>query len=149
MGKLVTQILLCGFFIFLVLNFCPVSSDEVEDETEFNYEHGSERGPERWGEIRPEWSMCSNGTLQSPIDLLDQRVEVVSHLGRIKKNYKPSNATLKNRGHDMMIRTVTREQINLLRVAVHDDSDTNARPIQKTNWRSVELIRDEEIDEED
>ncbi|PON42602.1 Carbonic anhydrase, alpha-class [Parasponia andersonii] len=247
----------------------------TEDEREFNYEQGSERGPTRWGEIRPEWSTCSNGTMQSPIDLLDQRVEVVSKLERIKTNYKPSNATLKNRGHDMMlkwksgdagyieingtqyllqqchwhslsehtingnkfdlelhavhesqtgevvvigiiyqigesdsflssiedhldavsdteeqtvigavdpkkirigsrryykyigsltvppctqnvvwiiakqVRTVTKEQVSHLRVAVHDDSDTNARPTQQINGRSVKLYSEEEENEDD
>ena len=43
----------------------------AEDEGEFNYDEKSERGPSRWGEIRPEWSMCGHGTTKSPIDLLN------------------------------------------------------------------------------
>ncbi|KAK6163345.1 hypothetical protein DH2020_000209 [Rehmannia glutinosa] len=42
--------------------------------------------------------------MQSPIDLLNERVEIVSHLGRLKRDYEPSNSTLINRGHDMMLR---------------------------------------------
>ena len=42
--------------------------------------------------------------MQSPIDLLNERVEEVSHLGAFKKEYKPSNATLVNEGHDMKVR---------------------------------------------
>lgn len=41
--------------------------------------------------------------MQSPIDLLNERVQVVSYLGRLRRSYKPSYATLKNRGHDMMV----------------------------------------------
>ncbi|KAH7542657.1 alpha carbonic anhydrase 7 [Ziziphus jujuba] len=104
MENLFTHFLLCSFFIGLVLNLSPATSQEVEDESEFSYVEGSENGPSRWGEIRPEWSICSNGSMQSPIDLLSERVEVVSHLGRLKMNYKASNATLKNRGHDMMLK---------------------------------------------
>ena len=48
--------------------------------------------------------MCNYGAMQSPIDLLNERVEEVSHLGTLTKEYKPSNATLVNRGHDMMVR---------------------------------------------
>ncbi|VVB01733.1 unnamed protein product [Arabis nemorensis] len=48
--------------------------------------------------------MCGKGELQSPIDLTNERVQIVYHLGRLTKDYKPSNATLKNRGHDMMLR---------------------------------------------
>ncbi|XP_044483470.1 alpha carbonic anhydrase 7-like [Mangifera indica] len=105
MEKLTTQLFYCFFFIALiVLQSPPATSQEVEDETEFNYEKGSEHGPERWGELHSEWSDCKNGTMQSPIDLLHERVEVVSHLGRLKRSYKPSNATLRNRGHDMMLK---------------------------------------------
>ncbi|VVA24993.1 PREDICTED: alpha carbonic anhydrase [Prunus dulcis] len=55
-----------------------------EDEREFNYEDDSEKGPARWGEIRQEWSLCNKGSMQSSIDLLDDRVEVVSDLGRLQ-----------------------------------------------------------------
>ncbi|XVF46304.1 hypothetical protein PTKIN_Ptkin03bG0017000 [Pterospermum kingtungense] len=205
--------------------------------------------------------------MQSPIDMSNERVKIVSHLGRLKRSYEPSNATLKNRGHDMMlsweggagaieingteyvlnqchwhspsehtingrvydlevhlvhesadgkvavigimykigrpdsflasladhlaaitditegqaevgvidprdikfgsrkyyrylgsltippctenvvwtmlrkVRTVTREQVRLLRVAVHDSSDTNARPLQPINKRLIQLFR--------
>ncbi|XP_065867661.1 alpha carbonic anhydrase 7-like [Euphorbia lathyris] len=251
------------FTFFISLLIFPISSQEVENEKDFDYNN-----PTRWGEIHPEWKSCGNGTMQSPIDLLDERVSIVSHLGGLKRNYKPSNATLKNRGHDMMlewnssgagtleingikyvlkqchwhsptehtvngdryalelhmvheskdgkyavvgimykigrpdsfltsltdklvsvagtkeentavgivnpkdikigsrkyyryigsltvppcsenvlwtmvkkVRTATKEQVRLLRVAVHDESDTNARPIQKTNGRKVQLYR--------
>lgn len=87
----------------LILSFTYGFVYGAEDETEFNYEKGSEHGPERWGELHSEWSDCKNGTMQSPIDLLHERVEVVSHLGRLKRSYKLSNATLRNRGHDMMV----------------------------------------------
>ncbi|KAJ6715743.1 CARBONIC ANHYDRASE [Salix koriyanagi] len=45
------------------------------------------------------------------------------------------------------VRTATREQVRLLRVAVHDDSDTNARQIQPINSRSVKLFRPEDKDD--
>ncbi|GLU02514.1 hypothetical protein SLE2022_197630 [Rubroshorea leprosula] len=273
--KLFTQLFSCViFFLFvLVLLSSPAASQEVDDESEFDYTKNSEKGPDRWGEIKPEWSACSNGTMQSPIDLLNERVEVVSHLGRLKRSYKPSNATLMNRGHDMKlsfegeagsieingteyelkqlhwhspsehtingvrfdlelhmvhqsqdgknavvgimykigrpdsfllslrdhlenitdttsgesvvgvidprdikigsrkyyrylgslttppctenvvwtivrkVRTVTREQVKLLRVAVHDDSNSNARPLQPINSRTVQLYRPNEKEE--
>ncbi|GKV53512.1 hypothetical protein SLEP1_g60033, partial [Rubroshorea leprosula] len=45
------------------------------------------------------------------------------------------------------VRTVTREQVKLLRVAVHDDSNSNARPLQPINWRTVQLYRPNEKEE--
>ncbi|KAL7115817.1 hypothetical protein ACP275_04G204400 [Erythranthe tilingii] len=96
----------CFFIVLvLVLSFaCFTIAQEVENEREFSYQEGSKIGPSRWGEIRPEWKDCSAGKMQSPIDLLNRRVEIVSHLGRLKRDYKPANATLINRGHDMMLR---------------------------------------------
>ncbi|KAL0863445.1 hypothetical protein Bca101_042563 [Brassica carinata] len=76
----------------------------VEDESEFSYEQNVENGPEKWGKLKPEWKMCGKGEMQSPIDLMNERVRIVSHLGRLTRNYKPCNASLKNRGHDMMLR---------------------------------------------
>ncbi|XVE59074.1 hypothetical protein DITRI_Ditri05aG0015700 [Diplodiscus trichospermus] len=246
-----------------------------ENEIEFGYSENSEIGPARWGEIHPNWSLCSNGTMQSPIDMSNERVKIVSHLGRLKKSYRPTNATLKNSGHDIMVewkgdagaieingteyvlqqchwhspsehtingrrfdlelhlfhqstdgknavigimykigspdpflsslmdhltaitnitdgetvvgvvnprdikfgsrkyyrymgslttppctenvvwsivrevRTVTREQVRLLRVAVHDASFTNARPLQPINKRSIQLFRQDDDDDDD
>ncbi|XP_010521744.1 PREDICTED: alpha carbonic anhydrase 7-like [Tarenaya hassleriana] len=100
----------CMFFLLFVCvtvishsNAAP-GDGETEDEHEFNYEMEGERGPKNWGKLKPEWKMCGRGKMQSPIDLLNKRVRIVSHLGRLKRDYRPSNATLKNRGHDMMLR---------------------------------------------
>ncbi|KAL3750961.1 hypothetical protein ACJRO7_011875 [Eucalyptus globulus] len=104
MKLLAIRIVLCTIFLVLALHVGLTTSEEVEDESEFNYDAGSERGPARWGEIRREWGMCSSGSMQSPIDLSSERVQVVTHLGRLKRCYKASNATLKNRGHDITLR---------------------------------------------
>ncbi|KAK9158637.1 hypothetical protein Scep_005211 [Stephania cephalantha] len=90
-------------FASIFLHSKPILAQEVEDQKEFNYISGSEKGPERWGELHEEWADCKKGDLQSPIDLLNKRVEVVTNLGKLKRSYKPSNATLKNRGHDIML----------------------------------------------
>ena len=80
-----------------------VSFVDSDDEHEFDYKKNGEKGPDKWGELKPEWSLCSNGTMQSPIDLLSERAETVSHLGKLKRSYRPSDATLMNRGHDMKV----------------------------------------------
>ncbi|KAJ6715742.1 CARBONIC ANHYDRASE [Salix koriyanagi] len=105
MGKLAIQILFSiAFSLLLVSRIIPTTSQEVEDEEDFNYDPNGEKGPANWGRIHPEWGACSNGSMQSPIDLLNERVQVVSHLGRLNRSYKPANATLRNRGHDMMLK---------------------------------------------
>ncbi|KAG5404073.1 hypothetical protein IGI04_010192 [Brassica rapa subsp. trilocularis] len=94
----------CLLFILLTIISCSNAQREVEDESEFSYEGNQENGPEKWGKLKPEWKMCGKGEMQSPIDLMNKRVKIVSHLGRLTRDYKPANATLRNRGHDMMVR---------------------------------------------
>ncbi|XP_062115138.1 alpha carbonic anhydrase 7-like [Humulus lupulus] len=96
------------FFLLFVIIFSHSfirsgTAQEVEDESEFDYAKGK-KGPHRWGELKKEWSACKNGGMQSPIDLSNQRVKIIPNkLGKVTKNYKPSNATLKNRGHDISL----------------------------------------------
>ncbi|XP_071690367.1 alpha carbonic anhydrase 7-like [Rutidosis leptorrhynchoides] len=100
------SLLFSSFFIALFIIFCipSITSQEVDDEHEFTYDVNSPNGPQHWGEIHPEWSICNQGDMQSPIDLTHKRVQVTSKLGKLDRDYKPANATLVNRGHDMMLR---------------------------------------------
>ncbi|XP_027066722.1 alpha carbonic anhydrase 4 [Coffea arabica] len=88
----------------LLLVTCKNADDsEVEDESPFTYEEGTGKGPKNWGHIDPQWQVCDNGKLQSPIDLLDERVQIFPGLGKLKRGYKPAAAVLKNRGHDISV----------------------------------------------
>ncbi|KAH0659649.1 hypothetical protein KY289_028397 [Solanum tuberosum] len=90
-------------FAFLSSAFLA-KSGEVDDESEFSYVENAENGPANWSNIHPNWIKCKSGKLQSPIDFPNNKVEIVSNLGILQKFYKPSNATLLNRGHDIMLR---------------------------------------------
>ncbi|XP_076925678.1 alpha carbonic anhydrase 7-like [Bidens hawaiensis] len=90
--------------LFIILCVPCAKSQEVEDEHEFTYDVNSPNGPDHWGEIHSEWSMCNQGDLQSPIDLTHKRVQTTSSLGRLDRDYKAANTTLVNRGHDMMLK---------------------------------------------
>ncbi|GAA0167117.1 dehydratase [Lithospermum erythrorhizon] len=96
----------CFLIIILrLLNLAFIGgAQEVENERDFSYNHSSHVGPGQWGMIHPEWRLCNNGTMQSPIDMLHQRVRVVANSGILRKDYRPANATLINRGHDMMLK---------------------------------------------
>lgn len=78
-------------------------SSFADDESPFAYVEGSGKGPKKWGQIDPKWKACDNGKLQSPIDLLDARVQVFPNLGKLKRDYKPSPAIVMNRGHDITV----------------------------------------------
>ncbi|KAL1201924.1 Alpha carbonic anhydrase 5 [Cardamine amara subsp. amara] len=95
------------FFIFIyvtIVSSSPPDHGEVEDEMEFSYENNGENGPENWGKLKPEWEMCGKGEMQSPIDLTDKQVLFDHNLGYLHTQYLPSNATIKNRGHDIMMK---------------------------------------------
>ncbi|GKU89796.1 hypothetical protein SLEP1_g3889 [Rubroshorea leprosula] len=94
-------------FLFLssssLLPICIASSSEVGEETPFTYIEGTGKGPNEWGNIRPDWKVCNTGKLQSPIDLLDGRVQVMSNLGKLKRDNKAAPAVVKNRGHGISV----------------------------------------------
>ncbi|XP_056171353.1 alpha carbonic anhydrase 4-like [Syzygium oleosum] len=102
-----------SFFVFFALVFVALhgllvtlsaaSESEVADETPFTYIEGTGKGPKEWGRIDPRWRECGTGKLQSPIDLLDERVQVFPNLGKLKRDYKPAPATVRNRGHDITV----------------------------------------------
>ncbi|CBI33384.3 hypothetical protein VitviT2T_013042 [Vitis vinifera] len=99
-------------FLFLILfslllsslfTIATSSESETEDETQFSYIEDTGKGPKRWGQINPDWKACGNGAMQSPIDLLDARVQVLPNLEKLKRDYKPAPAVVKNRGHDVTV----------------------------------------------
>ncbi|KAF9597194.1 hypothetical protein IFM89_016335 [Coptis chinensis] len=89
--------------LLLFISSRLIIAQEVDDQREFDYDQGSSKGPDQWGNLREEWATCRDGVMQSPIDLSNEIVDIVPHLGELKMKYKPSNATLRNRGHDIML----------------------------------------------
>nr|P0DO50.1 RecName: Full=Carbonic anhydrase Nec1; AltName: Full=Nectar protein 1; Short=NmNec1; Flags: Precursor [Nesocodon mauritianus]UIE54576.1 Nec1 [Nesocodon mauritianus] len=102
--KMINSIFTHGSLIILLLLFHSISikAQEVDDEREFDYLEGSELGPEKWGELRPEWGTCKRGKMQSPIDISNP-VQVTSK-ELLQTKYKAQNAIINNRGHDIMVR---------------------------------------------
>uniref|UniRef100_M8BTC0 Uncharacterized protein n=1 Tax=Aegilops tauschii TaxID=37682 RepID=M8BTC0_AEGTA len=194
-------LLLFSASVFLSAIRAARAQQETDEEEEFSYSLDAENGPAHWGDIKEEWSACGKGNMQSPIDLASPRVSLVRGLGYLNHSYVPANATIVNRGHDIMlkfesdagsvsiggtpyflrqlqwhsptehsvngrrydmelhmfhesaqgkaavigvfyeigahdaflhkVRTVSRHQLELLREAVHDDMEKNARPRQE------------------
>uniref|UniRef100_A0A453T3F0 Alpha-carbonic anhydrase domain-containing protein n=1 Tax=Aegilops tauschii subsp. strangulata TaxID=200361 RepID=A0A453T3F0_AEGTS len=99
-------LLLLLFSASVLLSAVPTAraQQETEHEEEFSYSVDAENGPAHWGEIREEWSACGSGEMQSPIDLAGPRVSLVRRLGHLNHSYAPANASIVNRGHDIMVR---------------------------------------------
>ncbi|CAA6668493.1 unnamed protein product [Spirodela intermedia] len=48
--------------------------------------------PDKWGELSPDYFLCSNGTRQSPINI------------QLERDYNPANATLVDNGFNVMLK---------------------------------------------
>ncbi|XP_077230845.1 alpha carbonic anhydrase 1, chloroplastic-like [Tasmannia lanceolata] len=61
-------------------------------------------GPEKWGSLSPEYLACSNGNIQSPINIEKNNVVRSAKLEPLAREYKPANATLVNNGFNIELR---------------------------------------------
>ncbi|KAK1607524.1 hypothetical protein QYE76_031197 [Lolium multiflorum] len=93
------------FSAAILLSAVPAAraQEETDHEEEFSYSLDAENGPAHWGDIKEEWSACGKGEMQSPIDLASPRVSLVRHLGYLNHSYRPAQASIVNRGHDIML----------------------------------------------
>ncbi|KAJ7976131.1 Alpha carbonic anhydrase [Quillaja saponaria] len=55
-------------------------------------------GPEKWGSLSPQYSTCSNGKAQSPVDIKRDVMVPNKNLRSLARQYKLANATLINNG---------------------------------------------------
>ncbi|XP_052166443.1 alpha carbonic anhydrase 7-like [Oryza glaberrima] len=82
----------------------PTPAAGAEEDDQFGYIPGTPRGPENWGSLKPEWATCSSGEMQSPINLGLLDLTLAPSLGDLNYTYRNANATVVNRGHDIMVR---------------------------------------------
>ncbi|KAJ4882399.1 Alpha carbonic anhydrase 3 [Raphanus sativus] len=90
------------FVTFIALSSSSRAADVTE--TAFHYKKGELADPSKWSMIKKEWEICGTGKRQSPIDLSPEIARLVHNSTKlIQTYYKPVEATLKNRGHDIMV----------------------------------------------
>jgi carbonic anhydrase len=65
-----------------------------------HWDYSGAGGPEAWGQMKPEFSKCSSGTRQSPIDIRDGfKVD----LEPVAFDYKPSSFRVIDNGHTVQV----------------------------------------------
>jgi len=74
-----------------------------DSENEFTYDMKGKTGPDKWGDLKPDWNLCKMGSMQSPIDFSNDKIEKVTNLEELQTNYRPSRASIKNRGYDIKV----------------------------------------------
>ena len=65
-----------------------------------HWDYAGSGGPQRWGEMKPEFAKCSSGTRQSPIDIRDG---VKVDLDPVRFDYKPSAFRVIDNGHTVQV----------------------------------------------
>lgn len=84
-------------------------------------------GPDKWGDLSPDFATCSTGLEQSPIDI---PADAAVNPADIQFNYQPSNLTVVNNGHTIQANydegssiTVDGVTYNLLQFHFHEHSE--------------------------
>jgi len=65
-----------------------------------HWSYSGHEGPEHWGELAPEFSACSTGKNQSPVNLSGM---VKADLPEIRINYQPGGNEAVNNGHTIQV----------------------------------------------
>ena len=94
---------------------------------EVHWSYSGEGAPHAWGALQKEFSTCSTGKSQSPIDISPV---TVTNLSNIEFNYKSSKLKLTNNGHTIKASydagssiTVDGKKYNLLQMHFHSPSE--------------------------
>jgi carbonic anhydrase len=76
-----------------------------------HWEYQGMAGPESWGKLQAEFSKCSVGTRQSPIDIRDG---VKVQLDPVQFDYKPSGFRVLDNGHTVQVNVAPGNSIEVL-----------------------------------
>ncbi|GER33731.1 carbonic anhydrase, partial [Striga asiatica] len=93
-----------AFFIFAtaLLYLIPPSSQQAFQSIQFTY--SGPTGPDKWGSLSPNFSMCVKGKWQSPINIVTSDVVLNKNLKPLIRSYDPTNVTLVNNKFNVGVR---------------------------------------------
>lgn len=101
-----TLILSPSFSLRLTLNIKPfthlckfLNGSEMQEANKFGYTGGI--GPNKWASLNPNFSLCSHGKAQSPIDIATHKAFLDKTLKPLIRVYHASNATLVDNGFNV------------------------------------------------
>src|SRR5262245_24554635 len=94
-ANLWTLMLIFGLMLGAMAFVSPVVAQEP---VHWSYE-GAE-GPEHWGELSPDYALCSTGQEQTPVDVPNA---TVTNPADITFNYQPSALNIFNNGHTVQV----------------------------------------------
>lgn len=77
---------------FLAASILLASNAMASGDAEVHWGYAGENGPDQWGKLKPEFSVCSTGKSQSPVNLT----------GFIKASLKPINIAYQTGGNEVI-----------------------------------------------
>ncbi|MGY4830693.1 carbonic anhydrase [Sphaerotilaceae bacterium SBD11-9] len=89
----------------------PAAPKSVVKKYPEHWSYQGEGGPENWGQMKPEFSMCSSGKRQSPIDIRDQ---ISVQLDPVQFDYKPSSFRVIDNGHTVQVNVSAGSSIEVM-----------------------------------
>ena len=107
-----------------------------------HWSYAGKTGPEKWGSLGPEYALCDQGKLQSPIDI---QKAILADLPPIEFAYKPVPLSIIDEGHSIRIDTESAgvigldgENYSLLQIHFHKPSEEKING--KTYAMSAHLV---------
>ena len=103
-----------------------------------HWDYTGSGGPDAWGKMQPEYSKCSTGSRQSPIDI---RGGIAVDLEPIKFDYRPSSFSVLDNGHTVQVNvepgnsiTITGRRYELVQFHFHRPSE------ERINGRQYDMV---------
>ncbi|KAH0453156.1 hypothetical protein IEQ34_017480 [Dendrobium chrysotoxum] len=90
--------------VFLALGLAFLLLFHVEAHSGFVSFNYAGNGPSNWGNLATEYKSCSSGTIQSPINILQDNATLNTKLHDLSRLYVDANATLINNGFNVMLK---------------------------------------------
>lgn len=90
------------------------TAETPQPAAEVQWAYDGEAGPEHWGELSPEFALCSTGQEQTPIDLANAERE---NAPDVTFNYQAAPLEVLNNGHTIQVASDNSSSITI------DDSD--------------------------
>ncbi|RWR82751.1 alpha carbonic anhydrase 1, chloroplastic isoform X1 [Cinnamomum micranthum f. kanehirae] len=83
-------------FVVVLMIAAFAHGHDQDGEVQFGYK--GDLGPDKWGNLNNAFQDCSNGKLQSPVNIVKKDAFLNNKLGSLKREYNKANATLVNNG---------------------------------------------------
>ncbi len=139
-------VLAAGLFATTALN----AADHAHDEPLWGYDGAV--GPEKWGELKPEYKRCGDGERQSPIDIKTSEAVKGETLDNIFVHYTNAPLNIVNNGHTIQVNSdghstavIDGKEFTLLQFHFHEGSEHTVDG--KQHPMEVHLVHQSEVGE--